>query len=399
MPAGARAGWVDQFPGNLMWSNAVLVCKGMAPYGVVALADIDAVAAELDTAETTAEAWWRAWSRLGEASIARAERADRDGDTRAAGLFSLRAGYYLYTGERFTPPGAVKRARCEAAFAAYGKGFRLLYPGIGRVEIASPDGDLPALFVPARADSAARAPAVVVFNGMDNCKEMSALFLGLELAARGMHVLAVDGPGQGEARRLRDIPARHDYEVPAAAAFDHLAGRADVDPARIAVVGYSFGGYYAARIAARAQHFAAAVAMTAGHWDLQAFQASVLERAAGSTTATAQSNFQFRWVVGAEDDAAALALAGRFAVRDIAGEIGIPFLITHGAEDRIIPVANAQRLYDAIPEGVPKALHILSKDDGGCQHAHVDDRQAGVNRVARWLETTLHAARPKGRPA
>jgi hypothetical protein len=31
------AGWTDSFPGNFQWSNATLVCKGMAPYGAVAL--------------------------------------------------------------------------------------------------------------------------------------------------------------------------------------------------------------------------------------------------------------------------------------------------------------------------------------------------------------------------
>jgi hypothetical protein len=25
--------WIDEFPGNFVWSNATLVTKGMAPYG------------------------------------------------------------------------------------------------------------------------------------------------------------------------------------------------------------------------------------------------------------------------------------------------------------------------------------------------------------------------------
>ena len=35
--------WIDEFPGNFMWSNATLVTKGMAPYGAVALGEIDQV--------------------------------------------------------------------------------------------------------------------------------------------------------------------------------------------------------------------------------------------------------------------------------------------------------------------------------------------------------------------
>ena len=32
--------WTDSFPGNFQWSNATLVCKGMAPYGAVSLEEI-----------------------------------------------------------------------------------------------------------------------------------------------------------------------------------------------------------------------------------------------------------------------------------------------------------------------------------------------------------------------
>ncbi len=39
--------WVDEFPGNFVWSNATLVTKGMAPYGAVALAEIDEVCERL----------------------------------------------------------------------------------------------------------------------------------------------------------------------------------------------------------------------------------------------------------------------------------------------------------------------------------------------------------------
>ena len=39
--------WVDSVPQNFQWSNATLVTKGMAPYGAVALAEIDGVVQRL----------------------------------------------------------------------------------------------------------------------------------------------------------------------------------------------------------------------------------------------------------------------------------------------------------------------------------------------------------------
>ena len=108
---------------------------------------------------------------------------------------------------------------------------------------------------------------------MDNCKEMSVLFCGLEFAARGWNTLAIDGPGQGESLRLRELYARHDYEVAGSAALDFVLQRADVDPAAVVVMGYSFGGYYAARVAAFEKRYAAGVAFAALHWDLAASSA------------------------------------------------------------------------------------------------------------------------------
>src|SRR5262249_25532699 len=98
------------------------------------------------------------------------------------------------------------------------------------------DTSLPAYFV-AGAGSG-RRPTVGLFDGMDNAKEMSVIFAGLDFAKRGINTLAIDGPGQAEALRLRNIHSRHDYEVAGTAAYDYVASRAEVDPKRR---GYSFG--------------------------------------------------------------------------------------------------------------------------------------------------------------
>lgn len=39
--------WIDHFPGNYQWSNATLIVKAMAPYGAVALGEIDDVCEKL----------------------------------------------------------------------------------------------------------------------------------------------------------------------------------------------------------------------------------------------------------------------------------------------------------------------------------------------------------------
>ena len=136
---------------------------------------------------------------------------------------------------------------------------------------------------------------------MDNAKEMSIFFAGLEFARRGMHTLAMDGPGQGESLRMRGIHSRYDYEVPGAAAFDYVARRGEVDAKRVAIMGYSFGGYYSSRIAAFEKRYAACIALSALHWDLAGWQTRIKEKNKSDPKSVAQSNFQFQWVVNAAD--------------------------------------------------------------------------------------------------
>ncbi len=310
--------WIEHFPGNLAWSNACLVTKGMAPYGAVALGEIDQVCERLRQRQSEPDAWREEWCAMGSRLEKLADQAAAEGHAMTAGNYYLRAGMYYFTGERFVHPGGQKREIGRKAIEVQQAGLLRRFPNIERVEVPYEATTLPALFMKAPGVSG-RAPTIVVFDGMDNCKEMSVLFAGLEFAKRGWHTLAIDGPGQGESLRLRELYARHDYEVPGAAAYEYVAARADVDPARVVVMGYSFGGYYAARIAAFEKRYRAGVAMSALHWDLAAWQAEIKRKQETDPRNTAQSTFHFRWVMGCIDDGdAAIEKAKRFSLADVA---------------------------------------------------------------------------------
>lgn len=382
-----RGFWIDHFPGNFLWSNAALACKGMAPYGVVAMDEIDRIAEKLKTRQGEPQAWQEEWCAMAAQMEKTADAAAAKGHARTAGNYYMRAGNYYYTGERFIAPGAKKAEVGRKAYRCYREGLSRSHANLEFVEVPYLDGTLPALFMKAPG-APARAPTVVIFNGMDNCKEMSVVFAGIEFARRGMHTLAIDGPGQGETLRFRGIPSRHDYEVPGTAAYEYVAQRADVDPSRVVIMGYSFGGYYSGRIAAFEQRYAAGVAMTALHWDLAAWQLRIKEKAQAEGTRVAQSNFQFQWVVGAADADAGIEVAKGFTLKDVARQITMPFLVTHGANDRVVPAENAQKLYDAIGS-TRKTLRVFTAEDGGAEHAHVDNRQVGIDFVADWIAANL----------
>jgi dipeptidyl aminopeptidase/acylaminoacyl peptidase len=377
--------WLEQFPGNFAWSNAALVTKGMAPYGAVALAEIDAACEKLKNRQSEPDAWREEWCALGRRLEESGERAEAGGHRFSAGNFFLRAGMYWFTGERFIYPGEEKRKVGAKALQLQQAGLERRYPEIERVEVAYQSGaTLPGLFFK-NSKNRQRAPTVVVFNGMDNCKEMSVLFCGLEFAARGWNTLAIDGPGLGESLRLRGLYARHDYEVPGRAAYDYVAARPEVDPARVVVMGYSFGGYYAARIAALEKRYRAGVAFSALHWDLAGFQREVKRRQEVDPKASAQSAFHFRWIMGCLDDAdAAIRKAEKFSLAEVAPGIEMPFLVVHGADDKVVPVASATKLFDAVG-AKDKHLKIFTAGEGGSAHALADNRPLAVDYIADWI--------------
>ena len=375
--------WIDHFPGNFMWSNATLVTKGMAPYGAVALGEIDEVCERLRQRQSEPHAWWEEWDALGARLEKAADAAEAEGHRMTAGNYYLRAGMYYFTAERFIVPGPEKREMGRMAIDCQTKGILRRYPNVERVEVPYEGRTLPALFMKAPGTTG-RAPTMVAFDGLDNCKEMSVLFNGLEFAARGWHTLAIDGPGQGESLRLRDIRTRHDYEVAGTAAYDWVAARPEVDAKKVAVMGYSFGGYYAPRIVAFDKRYCACVAFGAMHWNMEEWVDGIRRAVRTDAKTSAQSHFQVPWAFGAKDLDQAVEMAKRFNLAGVAGEIECPLLVVHGENDRIVPLDSAKKLH-AAAGSKRKHLKIFSATEGGAEHCQVDNRQVGVDYIADWL--------------
>lgn len=382
MATDEHSSWIMHFPGNVMWSNATLVTKGMAPYGAVALGEIDQIAQRLVLREDQPYAWWEEWSAMAARLEGVADQAEAEGRRMTAANYYLRAGMYYFTAERFIPPGAEKRDMGEKAIDCCTKGILGRHANVERVEVPYEDTSLPALFMKAEAGP---APTVVLFDGLDNCKEMSVLFAGLEFAARGWNTLSIDGPGQGESLRLRDIRTRYDYEVAGRAAYDYVAGRTEVDSDRVAIMGYSFGGYYAPRIAAYDERYAACIAFGAMHWDMPGWVSEIKDNVSRDPKSSATSNFQVPWVFGAADLDEAIEMAASFSVADFAERITCPFLVAHGENDRQVPIEDARRLLDVVGSE-DKTLIAFGVEDGGAEHVQVDNRQVGVDAIADWLE-------------
>jgi dipeptidyl aminopeptidase/acylaminoacyl peptidase len=150
-------------------------------------------------------------------------------------------------------------------------------------------------------------------------------------------------------------------------------------------MGYSFGGYHAPRICAFDKRYAACVAFGAMHWNVHDF---VKGHAPADPRQTSASTFQFRWVVGAPDNATALEWSKKFTLEGVAEKVQCPILILHGENDRIVPVAEAHKLYERVGSK-NKTLKIFTAEEGGAEHCQVDNRQLGVDFIGDWLLKTM----------
>ena len=377
--------WFEYFPGNHMWSQGMMFGIEMSAWGAAALGEIDQIGQRLKGHDGDNERWWSEWTDMARRIESFGDAEEARGHRLTAGSYYLRAGIYYFCGERFIAPSERKRQTYRDCLRCFGKGVERRYPDISRVEVPYEGTTLPAWFLKAECDGP--APAVVMFDGLDNAKEMSVLFGGVEIARRGIHVLAIDGPGQGEALRLQEIVSRHDYEVPAGAAYDYLAARPEIDARRIAVMGFSMGGYYAPRAAAMDSRFAACVAW-GGHFDYHESWVRRRKIMESGGTKLSAPGFQLPWVLGMPDMDACMKKLEKYRLTGIAERIKCPFFCIHGENDNIVQLEFARRLHDAVGSS-NKTLKILTEFDGGSEHCQEDNRQVGANIVADWLMDNL----------
>ncbi len=378
--------WFQYFPSHYMWSQGMGMAIEMIPWGAAAMGEIDRVGQRLKGREGNNDAWFEEWTRMGEALEARARAEVKAGHALSAGTYYLHAATYFGYGERYLHPSEEKFAVYRRHLECFREGVKRRYPNMERVEVPYEGTTLPAWFMKGQGVTGP-APTVVLFNGLDGSKEVTVMYGGIELAARGINTLAIDGPGQGEALRLQGIPSRYDFEVAGTAAYEFVAKRADVDPKRVAVAGVSMGGYLAPRACAFEPRYAACVAW-GGHFDYhESWIRRRKEMESGGTKVSAP-HFHLMWVLGVPDMDAAMAKLKDYTLAGVAEKITCPFLVVHGEHDSIVPVDYARRLYAAVGSK-DKTLRVFTAEEGGSEHCQGDNRVLGSNYVADWVADKL----------
>ncbi|MBI2206768.1 MAG: alpha/beta hydrolase [Candidatus Rokubacteria bacterium] len=381
------ANWFTYFPEDYRWSSALGGMLGAAAYGGAEMGEIDRVGRVLKKHVGDDAAWFEQWRAEADRVRRLGEEAERLGRKLTAADAYLRASNYGQMAERFrTPKDNAALETYRQAVESFQRFARLTdRPRIETVEIPYERGSLPAYFVHAQNTDAKRAPCVVFFDGLDITKELQYLRGVPDLVRRGISCLIVDGPGTGEAIRFRGYPVRYDYEVAGTAALEYLLTRADVAPDRIGVMAISLGGYYAPRCASMEPRFKACVAWGA-IWDYHATWKRRID--SGFRASMSVPGHHISWILGVDSLEDALKRLEKFRLDGVVQRMRCAFLLTHGAEDEQIPMADAQALFDAVGS-TDKTFRVFTAEEGGSQHCQRDNPTIGNTAIFDWLAEKL----------
>ena len=208
-------------------------------------------------------------------------------------------------------------------------------------------------------------PVLIMAPGLDSTKEEIHAYEEPFLA-RGIAVLAIDGPGQGEAEY--DIPICGDYERAGSAVVDWIEGRPDLNAQKIGIWGVSLGGYYAPRAAAYEKRIKACIALSGPYeWD----------RIWDGLPELTRETFRVR--SHARDETQARAVAKTLTMKEAAPRITCPIFIVTGRQDRLVPASHAEQLAKAVSGPV----ELMIVEDGG--HNANNRPYRYRSRTADWL--------------
>lgn len=358
------------FMAAMSWGPAGGLKAGQAQYVASTITDGDA------------DSWIQAFSSYGDLQNVQADTWLRRGVKRNAGESRLEAFACYRSAWQFAAPG-------EAFAALYTKHQTAFATAMSELALpatffATPykGKQLPGIYFQSE-DKA--APVVLVIGGADTCFEDLFLTCGRNLLGRGYSVALADLPGQG-ITQASGLHWEAEAEHPIASVIDVLVDRFTARPGRIALLGLSLGGYFAARAAGHEKRLATVMASTPFPDAAELFELSVRHAIASTDTPPTQAalrSYQSTfWKAGAKTREEFVART--HAMKADAALVSLPFLSILGAGDSPVFAAQAKAWHRDIRSACKRFVE-LDASTGADGHVQVANRLRLAQECDAWL--------------
>jgi 2,6-dihydroxypseudooxynicotine hydrolase len=360
-----RLGLTRQMPA---WAKLQFTNNGITP------ADLDAVLGRI----TSLESWADEWENLGRSHELAGQDALAQGRHAEAGqrLLWASAAYNFAQYVVFMDPARKKRLHdlCVQAYAAAGPHFQ--YPARPfevefRRRLVKGCLRLP--------DGAGPHPVVVIFNGTNGVKEELHAWADAYLA-RGIAVIALDGPGLGETfHRLGTVAEPRPLGV---AIMNHVESMPELDSDAVAYMGLSLGGYAAIRMASYDKRVRCVAAVSPPYsvdvyWNVTLFAMRRELASLYSMSVTEMDKY-----------------IPRITLEHTLPDLHVPLMLAGGGHDMITPGEEAQRIF--ANARCERELVYYPRGAHECFNVLADLRPRMTAWVARQL--SKHRASPPPRP-
>ncbi len=356
--------------------SALLARAGRGnPVREMAKEEVEAVVVRLKSLEP--DHWAKVWSEPAQPHLAKAAKAEKAGNGVEARERYLKA-YAYFAAARYP---ALFSSEMEKAYLcardAYRRAGRYFDPPLEVVRIPFEKKEIVGYLRLKPGKS--KQPLVFHWGGIDGWKEERHSNSNAFLRA-GLSCFSIDGPGTGECPVL----ASPDAERVFSAALDYLVNHPRIDPERIAVVGSSFGGYWATKVAhVEARRLRGAVNWGGGvHFFLQPTWLRESQFASSylfNLSETRARIFGLKTVDEFITAAASMSLLDQGWL----DRPSAPMLVVNGKKDEQVPIDD---LYLLLEHGLPKEARVFP------EAGHMGKSPDALHVVVAWLKKRLGAS-------
>jgi esterase FrsA len=333
--------------------------------------DVESVLANLISKDP--ELWAKEWSRVARPYEEEGVKLEQAGKFKEARDAYVQAYAYYATGRYPTPHTPGKTACFRKSLEVYERAGKYFEPPLERIEIPFGDQSIP-IYVRVPKDGQKHS-IVINFGGIDSFKAESYEYDdGLQRA--GIASCSVDMPGVGEC----PVKASPSADSVFSAVIDYLEKHPDVDSKRIAIMGRSFGGYWAAKMAyVEAKRLRASVVWGGGvHYF---FQEEWLRESTNADSYLMDHDLARCRLFGVDSIDELVKPWSALSLKDQGwlDKPSCPMLIVNGKNDLQTPIAD---LYILLEYGAPKSARVFP---GG----HMGQTPQTFPTIVNWLNNEL----------